>query len=572
VRVAQSVAIVQQLGARTVSIVGMMVLGLAAQLQGGFGWRGLAWQCAMATLACLSFANWQRLRRAPQPASASERYIRNLVIFAGLCGAFWCLGLVMWASAAQPQLALLAVAVSMMYTLHATATCHLLPWAAVAFSAPLIAGSVFVCLSALQAPVAQIGVSLIALQAAVCFWLLRTNWIRFAHSIDLDFERSNLAAMLQEQKEIAEKAVQLKTRFLASASHDLRQPMHAISLYLDGLAELDLPDRVRRVVSDARVCAHDMNDMFRSLLDISRLDAQQAVPALSPFSIGGVLSRVEKEFTPLANSRGIQLKIRPCAHSVYSDPVMVERIALNFVSNAVRHTTSGRVLVGCRLRGRAVRLCVYDTGAGIPESEQQTIFDEFRTLDATRPHDHTGGLGLGLAIVRRLSQALRLQIIVRSKPGSGSMFAVDLPLVHVARTRAQSLASAGKLEGRLAVVVDDEPSILQAASFILETAGCEVIGARSGDDAMQSLANSTRVPDVIICDYELNDTRNGSDVIRDVREEFNCDIPALLVTGNTAGGTAEKSAKELGIPVLFKPLEAQALKGALEALLTIEGR
>ncbi|CAN5560826.1 hypothetical protein BH11PSE7_BH11PSE7_12650 [soil metagenome] len=339
---------------------------------------------------------------------------------------------------------------------------------------------------------------------------------------------------------------------------------------MDGLSEAELPERVRLVITDARVCAHDMIDMFRSLLDMSRLDTQQAVPALSVFSISSVLARVEKEFLPLATSRAVRLKVRPCADHVFSDPVMVERIVLNFVSNAVRHTSDGRVLVGCRVRGRSLRVAVYDTGKGIPESKQQVIFDEFHRLDVTRPADQTGGLGLGLAIVRRLAQALRLPVTVRSIPGRGSMFAVDLPLVHVARYRPDAPVVGARLSGRLVVVVDDEPAILRAASFMLETAGCEVIGARSGSEAMASLAGSMRVPDFIICDYELNDIRTGSDVIRDLREEFNCDIPALIVTGSTAGGRADRSAKELGVRVLYKPLEAAALKRSLEELLTNE--
>ncbi|MBC7436718.1 MAG: response regulator, partial [Bdellovibrionales bacterium] len=213
---------------------------------------------------------------------------------------------------------------------------------------------------------------------------------------------------------------------------------------------------------------------------------------------------------------------------------------------------------------------VYDTGKGIPESQQQVIFDEFHRLDPSRPHDHTGGLGLGLAIVRRLTQALRLPVMVRSTPGRGSTFAVDLPLVHVSRYRPEADRPGARLAGRLVVVVDDEPSILLAASFMLETAGCQVIGARSGRDALASLAGSVRVPDFIVCDYELNDTSTGSDVIRELREEFNSDIPALLVTGSTAGGRADKSARELGVTVLYKPLEAAALKRSLEELLTIK--
>lgn len=285
------------------------------------------------------------------------------------------------------------------------------------------------------------------------------------------------------------------------------------------------------------------------------------------------MSRVEKEFHPLAVARGIRLKVGPCTAHAYSDPVMVERIVLNFVSNAVRYTPNGgRVLVTCRVRGSSLRLAIYDTGKGIPESEQQAIFDEFRRLDPSRPHDRTGGLGLGLAIVRRLALALRLPITLRSTPGKGSMFAVDLPLSHVSRGRPAATVAERSLAGRLIVLIDDEQSILRAASFILQVAGCEVICAKSGLEATRLLADTTRVPDAIVCDYELNDACKGSQVIRKLRDEFNLDIPAVLVTGNTTGGMVETEAGELGIGVLYKPLEAAALTGSLKELLFAKER
>jgi signal transduction histidine kinase len=332
----------------------------------------------MAAIVATVVAKARRADADPQTISESQidKRLQQMMIGAALCSTCWALGLLQWTPKSQPELALIAVAVSMTYAVHAAAAYAFIPRAVMAFSTPLVLGSVVVLVLDLHAPVAKAGIVLIALQAFAAYRLLRSNWSSFARSIDLDVERGRLAAMLHEQKEIAEKAVQLKTRFLASASHDLRQPMHAISLYLDGLAEVDVPERIRGVISDARVCAHDMNDMFRSLLDVSRLDAHQAVPTMSAFAIGSVLSRVEKEFGPLAASRGVRLKVRPCTEHAYSDPVMVERIVLNFVSNAVRHTPNGRVLVGCRVRGRALRVAVYDTGRGNHEAEQQAIFDE----------------------------------------------------------------------------------------------------------------------------------------------------------------------------------------------------
>ncbi|RYX93987.1 MAG: hybrid sensor histidine kinase/response regulator [Comamonadaceae bacterium] len=569
VRLAQSTAMGQQLRTYAGFMTSMMVLGLAAQLHAGSGWLAMAWQLAMGTLAAVTFALARRMRGQPVTGMAIPARTRHLVLAAGLGGACWALGAIAWVPRAEPQLAVVAAAVSMIFTMHAVAACYLFPSAVLAFSLPLFGVATFVCIRALDGSMAAAVILLIALHGIAALRLLRRRWRSFTDLLELDADRGRLDAMLHEQKVIAENAVQLQSRFLATASHDLRQPMHAITLYLDGLAEVELPERTRAAIADARVCAHDMNDMFRSLLDISRLDAHQAVPSPSTFALAPLLSRVEKEFTPLAASRGVRLTVRPCAEHVYSDPVMVERIALNFVSNAVRHTTSGRVLVACRVRGRSLRFSVYDTGKGIPESKQKVIFEEFHTLDPTQPRDNTGGLGLGLAIVHRLSQALRLKVHVRSTPGRGSMFAIDLPLVHVARSRSGVAARGPQLSGRMVVVVDDEPAILHAVSFILQTAGCDVVMAQSGAQALQTLAGSTRVPDLIVCDFELNDGRNGADVVQQLRDEFNVDIPALLVTGNTDGSAADWAA-ELGIPILYKPLQAEEMKRALEKLLTTE--
>jgi CheY-like chemotaxis protein len=411
----------------------------------------------------------------------------------------------------------------------------------------------------------QISALCIPMHMACTMYCLRRNWEFFIRWAQTDVEKTRLMHLIREQKEMAETSVQRKTRFLASASHDLRQPMHAISLYLGGLAEMELPPRARRAVEDARECAHDLTDMLRSLLDISRLDAQQAVPNLSVFSMGTLLSRVEKEFAPLAHSRDVTFKVRPCADFVYSDPVMVERIAMNFVSNAVRHTPGGKVLVACRRRGNLVRLAVWDTGKGVPPGELQAIFEEFYRAE-TAPPDQTGGLGLGLAIVKRLAQTLRVNVDVRSKEGRGSMFAIDLPLMHVAVPARVQSSGDDPLAGRFILLVDDEVSILQAATFILEQAGCVVAAAKSGPAAIELLASSPRVPDAIVCDYELRDALNGPAVIRALRDEFNSEIPALLVTGDTSG-EVEKAGEVLHAPVLYKPLESDALKTSLSNLL-----
>ena len=570
VRVAQSISAAQHLGGTVASILCVMAIMLAVQARSGFGWAALAWQLCMAALAVAVAVDSRSTSTSVGQSEPASWNARRVTVFAVLYGAGWAVGLAGWAPASGSELAALVVAVSLTHTAYAAAECHFAPTAVVAFSLPVLAASAFVVAVSFAPESATVGLALIALHSLGTFWFLRRNWDRYVRSIEADADKTRLADMLRQQKELAEKAVQLKTRFLAAASHDLRQPMHAISLYLGGLSEIDLPERASRAVRDARECAHDMNDMFRSLLDIARLDAQQAVPNLGVFSVGSMLARLEKEFAPLAHSRDVSLKVRQRADHAYSDPVMVERIAQNFVSNAVRHAPGGRVLVTCRSLGRTVRLAVHDNGRGIPADQQQAIFDEFRQLDAAPDPHHAGGLGLGLAIVRRLAQTLRVPIIVRSTPGRGSMFAVDLPLVHVAAQRAGPVRTARSLHGKLVLLIDDELPILHATSFILEEAGCSVISARSGREAMDSMATSSRIPDAIVCDYELNDDRKGPALITALREEFNSDIPALLVTGHTGGGTAERLARELRLPLLYKPLESTSLTDSLGTLLSTE--
>lgn len=568
VRIAQALTAARQGWGLPGSILLAMVFALLLQTAAGFGWQALLWQAAMAVLAWFSATRWKHTRDATPPSHVPRRQIHNATLLGGASGAFIAAGIVYWLSSIGPEFAALSIALLMALPAYAVAMAYFLPVAVAAFCLPLFAAMFLVMPRAFPESAAQAGTLLILGHGVGMMWLLRRNWDRFVGAIDLDVESGRLTDMLRQQKDIAEQAVQLKSRFLAATSHDLRQPMHAISLYLGGLYELELPERVRLAVNDARQCAHDLNDMFRSLLDISRLDAHQAVPNFGIFEVEPMLRRLHREFLPLAESRSVQLKVRSRGGHFYSDGVMAERIAQNFLSNAVRHSPGGRVLVTCRVvRGDTLRLSVYDTGKGIPESQLKLIFNEFHRLDAERQPDQSGGLGLGLAIVRRLADNLRVPIIVRSTPGRGSMFAVELPLVHVHVPTAAQMMAPTPLTGKLVVIIDDEPSIVQAASFILEEAGCLVIGANSGRQALELVGRSARVPDAIICDYELHDGRNGPQVIQDLRDEFNSDIPALLVTGDTCGGTVDKIAKDMGVQLLLKPLESETLRESLGSLL-----
>jgi signal transduction histidine kinase len=390
---------------------------------------------------------------------------------------------------------------------------------------------------------------------------------------DLTAAFNRLLAHLSEKsqeltslKEIAETATLAKSRFLAAASHDLRQPMHALNLYLGALAGCDLPAKARPVMASVQLCAQTMDEMFRALLDISRLDAHVMQPEYSAFPIAVLLEKIHLEFAPQAQAKGLVLRMAPCTAIVYSDPELLERILRNLVSNAVRYTVHGKVLVGCRRTPSGVRLGVWDTGPGIAPDQQRVVFDEFHQL-GNPERDRSQGLGLGLAIVQRLALLLNAPLALRSQLGRGSVFSVELPcaLDGDPSPLPELLPMAvfpATLVGCLIAVVDDEALILNATRLLLEQWGCTVVTAASGAEMVAALGACARVPDAIVCDHRLRGEETGVDAIATLRNEFNSDIPAVLITGDTAQDRIQ-AIQATGLPILHKPLPDHVLKAAL---------
>jgi CheY-like chemotaxis protein len=315
-----------------------------------------------------------------------------------------------------------------------------------------------------------------------------------------------------------------------------------------------------------------MHGLFNALLDISRLDANIVTPVLSDFPVNQLLDRMHLEYEPRARERGLELRVRRSSLKVRSDPALVERIVRNLVSNAARHTRHGKVLIGCRRHGDQVRLLVYDTGPGIAAEHQRLIFEEFYQIENPE-RDRSKGLGLGLAIVDRLVRLLGLTLDFRSVPGKGTCFAVDLPRAAVAHatSKTTTLGDTTDLAGRLIVVVDDEAAILDATRTLLESWRCAVITAASGAEALARLATAPRAPDLLLSDYRLRDNENGIDVIVSLRNEFNLDIPAILISGDT-GPERLREAQASGIALLHKPLDAEPLRAAVSSLLAASHR
>jgi signal transduction histidine kinase/CheY-like chemotaxis protein len=370
---------------------------------------------------------------------------------------------------------------------------------------------------------------------------------------------------LYHQLELANLA---KSRFLAAASHDLRQPLHALNLFLDQRrSETDLVERSRLDAQiDTAVAA--MNELFNSLLDISKLDAGVLALSISEFPVDHLLKRIETTFAATARENGLRLSVVSSRAWVRSDFILLERILLNLVSNAVRYTERGGVVVGCRGRNGRLRIDVCDSGIGIPEDQRRNIFGEFYQLD-DGAKDRSGGLGLGLAIVDRLGGLLDHPIELTSSVGRGSRFSVLVPSAPVRTAQAfldVPRALVDSEHGKLVMVIDDNELVRNGTRGLLKSWGCLVVTAESEDAAMAKLAEHGRRPDLIISDYHLANGKVGFELIDRLRRACGAQIPAFLISGDTAPERL-REASASGYYLLHKPILPITLRSVVSQLL-----
>jgi signal transduction histidine kinase len=395
----------------------------------------------------------------------------------------------------------------------------------------------------------------------------------FADQAVIAIENTRLFDEIQDKSRQLEIANRYKSHFLASASHDLRQPLHALNLFVAQLrSESDAAERNRLVARiDAAVAS--MNELFESLLDMSKLEAGILEPHLTDFPIERVLKRIETTFADAAQQKALRLAVVASAAWVRSDVILFERILMNLVSNAVQYTPRGGVVVGCRRRGGRVRIDVVDSGPGIPEEQQQSIFGEYYRLAATEP-DGGGGFGLGLAIVDRLGRLLGHRIELASRPGRGSRFSVYVPLAAEQHTTAEAPVIStlpDPARGKLVLVIDDDPLVLDGMGGILRNWGCSVLAADTEDAALSTLAARERRPDLIISDYRLANGKTGIEAIERLRGMLGASIPAFLISGDTAPERL-RDARENGFHLLHKPVAPMRLRAVLNQLLRAPAR
>jgi len=375
-------------------------------------------------------------------------------------------------------------------------------------------------------------------------------------------ELTRLNVALARAKGEADAANISKTKFVAAASHDILQPLNAARLYVTSLIERQ-DGEDRRLIDNIDASLEAVEEIFGALLDMSRLDTGVMRPEYASFRIDELMRQIAVEFAPLAAARGLELRFVPCSLVVRSDRRLLRRLLQNLVSNAIKYTPNGRVLVGCRRRGERLRIDVYDTGVGIPQSKRRDIFVEFHRLD--QGARIARGLGLGLSIVERVARVLDCAVEVDSSVGRGSHFSVTVPLssarpIELPQRDAPGI-DPGQLVGTTALCIDNEPAVLDGMETLLHGWGCQVIKAPTLSGALAAIAQSLVMPNGLLVDYHL-DQGNGIEAIVALRSRFSAELPAILITADRSPVVREQ-ARAHGILVLNKPLKPAALRALL---------
>ncbi len=409
--------------------------------------------------------------------------------------------------------------------------------------------------------------------------LARSYRTAFDNVLLLKVRADRLTAQLRAEKAAADEARQeaevanrAKTQFFAAASHDLRQPLHAMGLFAEALRQRSHDEEVTHLVTSINGSVDALEGLFSELLDITKIDTGGVDVTPEHFNVGDIFRKLRLHFEPVAFEKGLALRFRGESHNIYADPLLVERILRNLVSNAIRYTNDGSVLVSCRRRDGRLLLQVWDTGVGIREREIEQIYEEFYQVpysEALSPQQRKG-LGLGLAIVKRLAGLINSPLSLRSEPGRGSVFSLQLPLGKAPRPRGPSDMSRKAplgltLDHKFIVVVEDEPAVRGGLEVLLKGWGARVASFETveASRAWALTADSAADrPDLLIVDYRLEQGHTGVEAIQVLRDRFGADVPAIMVTGSTMTGH-EAEAQAHNFHLLVKPVVPNKLRAMI---------
>ena len=373
---------------------------------------------------------------------------------------------------------------------------------------------------------------------------------------------------LQNAKFDAERANKAKSVFLASASHDLRQPLNAMQMYIAALQSKVKDKEILRIIEDINSVSISTARLLNALLDVSELEVGAIKPRHEIFSVNNILISIFQSFLPLAKDKELDFRIVPSSLYVRSDPALLERILGNFMSNAIRYTNKGSVLIGCRKRGDKVAIEVWDTGCGISDDQMSLIYEDFYQIE-NKERDRGKGLGLGLALAKRLADSLEHTIDSKSSLGSGSCFSVSVDLAENKADKNQSeiFMNIMNLSGINILLVEDDIDVLKATKQLLESWGCKVKTARNKDEVMNLIKkNPYDNPDIILADNRLPGDASGIDITYLIQEKLQASIPCVIMTGDVERNHVQ-SIIDQGFPVLLKPIQPAKFRAMLSHLI-----
>ena len=538
----------------------------------------LAWAVTVCGLLVARSVLCVGLIRRDEPGPDTDHWIRVLTLFSfanGVAGGS--AGWLFFAGTPLSEQALLTM-VLFCWCSGAVATASAMPRTFVAFALPFVGPLAAGWFMADVSHGKFISI-LIVLFLLIQLLTVRDNGRQVVESLQIRLENLGLIEELQREREEAnaareraEAASRSKSRFLAAASHDLRQPLHALSLYSAALSEAATEPRIRDIATNIEASVDSLDSLFEALLDISKLDAGVIAPQMRHVGVQLLLDRLANEFVPQAHARGVALSVDRFEGRIETDPVLVERILRNLLDNAVRYTGSGRIALTAHHSAGQLEIGITDTGMGIPASEQERIFEEFYQLNNSA-RDPRKGLGLGLATVRRLADLLGYGIELRSAPGVGSTFTLCIPQRVLDDTPMPlpvipPAAPTMDLAGRIVLVIEDDVRAQSAMQTLLTQWGCTPLVVATPAQAIEAMHAARHAPDMILADYRLGDGITGVQAVRALGGSVGT-APVILITGDTDPQRI-RDAQASGYPLLHKPVKAAQLRSAIEKLLSAE--
>jgi signal transduction histidine kinase/CheY-like chemotaxis protein len=552
----------------------------------------LAWLCVGSLLWLSRLAHYLRFRRHAGPDDDTLRAWRGswrLLVLGQ--GAMWGVAVWLFWGLGTPYHLVSLIFIVYSYCLGSVQLLATQPRVFLSFiSLVLVPAIARIATDTTQAWHLQLAV-ILALLFGITVFMARTYGTALGQAIALKRRTDELAAQLrveagiaEDARRAAEAASRAKTQFFAAASHDLRQPLHAMGLFAEALRQKSRDPEVASLVNSINESVDALEGLFGELLDITRIDTGGVEVSPAPVRMRELFGRLRLHFEPTAFEKGLMLSFRGEQHVAHTDPVLLERVLRNLVSNAIRYTDDGGVLVSCRVRstaaGQRLLLQVWDSGIGISEANLPRVFDEFFQVQSTRALQahHRKGLGLGLAIVKRLAALMEAEIGVRSRAGHGTVFSFEVPLGRTPRSvdavpgSTQKMPLGLTLQGRLFLVVEDEATVRDGLVVLLQAWGARVVAFDTVDGVKAWLASpAAEPPDLLMVDYRLPQNTTGIEALVAARARWSQRrLPAILITGSSLGGH-EDEALAHDYHLLIKPVLPNKLRAMIAFKLGVRG-